>query len=173
MIRILSSRTALVDKSGMIMPDWFTFISDWARQFNKRTFSSSGAFASVTGTTDSTSAASVNVTVGVTGSLRLTVNTTTTSNANAKTIVVKAGSVIVQTVSVTNNTASQSFTFYLSGRAANSQYSAITSQINCTGTAGVVAADLSGNTQISIMLQLANSADSIALESYALEVEAS
>jgi len=169
-VRIISSRVDLVDKKGMIKPDWFTFFSDWVAQFNKRELTGSATATAVTGSTTATEALSASVVTGVTGSLRMTINTTTTNNANAKTIIVKAGGVVIQTATVTNSTAFQSISFLLSGRAANSQYCSVTSAINCTGTAGAVAVDMSGSVTISVELQLGNAADTITLQSYFIDL---
>jgi len=152
------------------MPDWFTFLSDWVAQFNKRELTGSSTAAAVTGSTTATEAANTKVAPGVTGSIRMTINTTTTNNANAKTIIVKAGGVVVQTATVSNSTDFQSISFMLSGRAANSQYCSVISAINCTGTAGSVAVDMSGSVTISVELQLGNAADTITLQSYSIDL---
>ena len=171
MIRILSSRTALVDNKGVIMPDWFTFLTDWVKQFNKRSVAYSTSATSVTGSTALTEAYSANCTPGNTGSVRMVINTTSTSNANAKTVIVKAGSVTIATIAISNNTAFQSCSLMITGRAANSQYMAVTGLLNCTVSPAALTFDMSGAVTFTVSLQLANSADTVALQSFSLDVE--
>jgi len=170
-IRILSSRVALTDVTGAIKSDWFAFFSDWVRQYNKRKVSATGTAYSVTDTTDETQAVTTQVAVGNTGSFKLTVNTSCTNNANAKTIVIQVGNTTIQTVSVNASTEFQSFTLQVIGRSAGNQYMAVTSQVNCSCSSGALTLDMSTAITLTISLQLGTITDTIALESWALDVE--
>jgi len=152
-------------------PEWFAFFSDWVRQYNKRQVSVSATRYPVTGSTDVTVAATMSATVGNSGSFRLTLNTSTTSNANAKTIIVKSGSTTILTATVDASTAFQSLSIQVTGRAASSQYLAVTNMVNCSASSGALTLDTSGNITLTVSLQLGTTTDTIALESWALDVE--
>lgn len=170
MIRILSSRVALAGVAQM-SPDWFTFFSNWVRQYNRRQVSASAVKYELTGSTDETAAATFAVSAGNMGSWKLTVNTSCTSNANVKTVIIKAGSTTIQTVTLDASTAAQSFSMQVIGRSAGNQYLSVTNQVNCAGTPAALTLDMSPSITITVSLQLGTITDTIALESWALDVE--
>jgi len=155
---------------GLMAPDWFTMFSDLIRAVNNSRFTASGTAYSLTGTTDETTAATIPVTVGNSGLFRLNLGLSCTSNANTKTVRVKAGTTTLTTITLDNNTASQFATVLVVGRGASSQY-VMAYGDNVAGASGATTADLSGNTTLTVTLQLGTNTDTIALESWALEVE--
>ena len=173
-VRMLSQTNALVDRTGLMQRGWFTMFVDLIKAVNSRRFTSSGAFYSLTGSTAGTTAATINVQAGNTGIIRLTLSFSTTNNANAKTVFVRLGSSLIQTLTITPSTASQTTQILIIGRGASSQYSSASTLINCTGSGGIATTeDLSANNTLTVSMQLGTITDTITLETWALEVEQS
>ena len=172
MIRILSQRNNLVDSADRMNHQWFDFFAGWVKSYNKRMPSFSGTRYELTGTTDATEATSSVVQMGSTGRLLLTIATSSSSNLNAKTVTVKLGGQLIATLSVATNTESQSASLLVCGRGASSQYVSAVALTNMTmADGGATTADISGNSTLSVELQLGTSTDTIALEMWALDVE--
>ena len=171
MIRLLGQKAAIADQRGLCMRDWFTMFADMVRAINNSRFTGSGTRYSHTGDLVSTEMVTIPVQMGNSGIARLAVATSTTSNANAKTLVIKIGGTTVQTVTLGTNTASQSVTMTIVGRGASSQY--VSCQFtNATGSGnGAYAVDMSGTAEIALFLQLGTISDTVAIESWTLEVE--
>ena len=170
MIRILSARVPLVGNQPMA-PDWFSFLADWVRDYNKKQYTVNAERQEVTGVSDAVEVAEATVTIGNGGSIRLTINTSCTNNANDKSMIIRANGVDIQTVSIDGSTDSQSFTMQIIGRGAGNQYMAVTNQINCAGVSGALTLDGFAAITMTVALQLSTITDTIALESWALYVE--
>ena len=172
LLRIIAQRVGLVDQQGRIGTDWFTFFENMVRAINASRVTSSGTAYSLTGTATETTAATINVISGNTGTFRLTLCTSCTSNANVKTVRVKIGSTTVQTITLDSTTASQSMGIQTVGRGASSQFTFPSLVLNCTASGGVASTEnLSANNTLVVTLQLGTITDTITLESWALEVE--
>jgi len=172
MIRLLSQRQELVDDAYRMTTSWFTMFSDLVRRVNYSQWNPSATAYALTGTTDETTAATINALIGNTGSFRLTLGLSSTSSVNAKTVRVKLGSTTIQTFTLSNSTASQTAQLVMTGRAASSQFSIPTSLINCTSSGGIASTEnISVNIAITVTLQLANSTETVTLENYILELE--
>jgi hypothetical protein len=170
-VRILSQRAAIVDKAGRIMPDWFTFLLDLVRRVNGRTATSSTERYSLTGSAVEAEAVTTQVQPGNTGTIRLTICMTATDNANSKTVRVKLGGQTVQVIEVTSG-GSASASILIVGRAADDQFISPVALYGCTADGGQAAtADMSGTTLLAVTMQLGTITDTIALESWALDVE--
>lgn len=184
-LRILSQRSALVDKMGLMLPDWFTMFVNLINAVNglittvgNRRITSSGEYVSITDTTDVTVLKTIPFNMGNTGVARLSLAFSgTNDDTNPKTVFVTVG-VDVPPIEIDldldalNNWASVEI--MVVGRAANSQFVYPIALRNCTSYSGSSQeADLSGDSTITISGQLSIDTDIIALESWVLEVEQS
>lgn len=173
MIRILAQRVGLVDQSGLMRSDWFRMFESLIKQVNKYTTTSASGSESVTGTATETEAVSMNVFIGKSGSALLTMATTCTNNANAKTVAVTLGGTTIQTYTIDPTTDTQTMQLLIVGRGTD-QYITALSSVNATGSGSLSSSlDLSSTVTLAITLQLADSADTITLESWLLNVEQS
>ena len=172
-IRMLSQRAGLVDQSGRMEQPWFVMFGDMVRWINRQSSSSATARKAITGTTDSTLAVSMPIDMGNTGNAVLTLAMTATNNANAKTVTVKVGDTVVQTIAIDASTSSQTAQVMICGRGKADQYTALISGTNCTGTGMATAVDMSSGSTLSVYMQLGTTTDTIALESWALETRQS
>lgn len=135
----------------------------------------SAVAASVTGTTNETTLATVTVpagAVGANGLLRITTLWSVTNNANNKTVRHKLGSTTVWTASPTSTASGQ---FQSITRARNSTSSQVT-QFSSTTNFGTSAnaqttssLDFTGAVTLTITAQLATSTDTATLEAYTVE----
>jgi len=172
MLKMLAQRSAMVDKAGQLVTPWFTLLADLVRTVNAKRVTAEVTAESVTGTTDETTAATIPVVLGTRGIGKLTLALSMTANANAKTVRVKLGSTTVQTYTL-NNASSGSLSLMIVGTGKATQTSMTTAAWNVTPTGGITnsAEDMSGSITITVTLQLGTSTDTIALESWALDVE--
>lgn len=142
------------------------------RTVNNSRFTSSAIAYPVTNSTALTIAATIPVQAGNTGIVRLSMAFSTTNNANAKTAVIKIGSTVIQTLTLTPSTATQSAQVLIVGRAASSQYTSLAQAVNCTGSGGIATVEnMAATASVTISLQLGLVTDTVSLESWALEVE--
>ena len=173
MLRILAQRVPFTDAASRIKQDWFVFLSDIANAVNKRSTQASAAASEVTGTTDETSLATINVGPYSTGSVVLTMATTCTNNANAKTITIKINGTTAQSWSLDASTDTQTIGAVIVWRSASSLYVVPSSAHNCAPSGGQEVAVTSGsNLQIEISGTLALFNDSVRLEAWAMDVSA-
>ena len=184
-LRILSQRSAFVDKSGLMLPDWFTLFVNLINAVNgliptvgNRRITSSGEYVSITDTTDVTVLKTIPFNMGNTGVARLSLAFSgTNDDTNPKTVFVTVGESVPPIeididIDALNHCASVEI--MVVGRAANSQFVYPIALRNCTSYSGSSQeADLSGNSTITISGQLSIDTDIIALESWVLEVEQS
>lgn len=171
MIRILSQKSAAVDSSGRWMRDWFTVIGDIINGINKSRVTWSGKRITYTGATAPYLATTIGAQAGNTGLMRLVINTATTNSANAKSVQVKVDDVLVITADIAASTEEQVIDVMVAGSGASLQYCSASGS-NCTiSQSGQTSIDMSGNSTVGIYLIIADSTDSISLESWALYVE--
>lgn len=171
-LRILSQRANAVDSGGFWMQNWFTLLADMVRAINHSRFTGSGTRAVVTDTTDSTQAVTIPVLAGNTGLVRLSLSFSCTDNANAKTAIVQLGDTTIQTITIDPSTEFQSAQILIVGRGASSQFTSAISLSNCTGSGGIATTEnMAANNTLTVSMQLGTITDTIALESWALEVE--
>ncbi|MCW5141070.1 hypothetical protein [Burkholderia cenocepacia] len=133
--------------------------------------------ASVTGTTDTTTLATIAIPGGTlheSGALRVTTLWSYTNSANAKVLQVQFGGSVFLNQSQTATSSSQAQTIVRNRGAANSQVgfaAAAANQYSSSGAAVVVAAvDTTKDQQLVLTARLANVAETITLESYTVEV---
>ena len=171
---MLAQRVKLVNNLGEIASNWFTMFVDLVKTVNNRRFTASGVRHELTGSTDATVATTINVIAGNLGIVRLSLSFSCTNNANAKTAIITLGSTVIQTLTIAPSTSSQSAQILIIGRGASSQFTNAVSLSNCTGSGGIATTeDISVNNTITVSMQLGTITDTIALESWALEVEQS
>ena len=173
MIKLPAQRVTLVDNLNNLTTEWYKSLLLLTRSVNNSRFTSSGSVATVTGTT-SALAATIPVNMGNGGSVRLSVGLSSTNNANAKSLIVKLGATTIQTYAIDPSTDTQTAQIFIVGRGANDQYTTNLPSVNCVGSGGTESTeDASGNINITLLVQLANSADSVSVEAWMLEVEQS
>jgi hypothetical protein len=139
----------------------------------------SGAANALTGTTSRTAMASVSIpagTLGPNGFIRVTMQWSNTSSANAKTIDTKFGGTTFLNLSGFTSTASNRYQFVLMNRnATNSQIANPAAQAGGgwgtnTGSPTTGSVDTTSTQTLEIGATLANSGETITLESYIVEV---
>jgi hypothetical protein len=147
-------------------PDWFSFFTNWVKDYNReRTIAASGS-ASSTGVTETT-AATIKLSAGNNVSIRLTIATSCTNNANAKTLRVRLNSTTIQTYNIDPSTDTQTMQLVIAGRGAASQYVYNLASVNSVGSgANAVTENMADSSTIYITLEASNAADSITLESW-------
>jgi len=163
----------LVDSAGRPAPLWWRLINDLVTWTNKRTSQQLAGRTEHTGTAVDTSIASMQVTSGTRGIIRLSLALTMTANANAKTVKVKIGSSTVQAYTL-DNAASASISLCIAGMGNNAQtsYTISAQGASVSGEPVVLTTeDMSAISTIAIFMQLSTITDTIALESYALDLE--
>ena len=163
----------LVDSAGRPAALWWRLINDIVAWVNRRTSQSLVTRYDHTGTTTDTSVASMQVTTGTRGIVRLDLALTMTANANAKTVSIKIGNSIAQSYTL-DNAASAAISMVIVGMGNNKQTCYTTGVTGATvaGDACVLTTeDMGGISTIAVFMQLGTITDTIALESYALEVE--
>lgn len=174
MIKLPAQRVTLVDNLNNLTTEWYKSLLLLTRSVNNSRFTSSGSVATVTGTTSATVAATIPVNMGNGGSVRLSVGLSSTNNANVKILIVNLGATTIQTYAIDPSTDTQTAQIFIVGRGANDQYTTNLPSVNCVGSGGTESTeDASGNINITLLVQLANSADSVSVESWLLEVEQS
>jgi hypothetical protein len=161
------------DKDGRPAALWWRLFNDLVSWTNKRTSQQLASRVEHTGTADDTSVASMAITTGTRGVVRLSIALTMTANANAKTVTVKIGGSTAQTYTL-DNAASAVISLCIVGMGNNKQTCYTTGLTGATVSGEPVAlttADLSATSTIAIYMQLGTITDTIALESYALDLE--
>ena len=171
MLTLPSQRVTLAN-SGLMTAEWFRSFADWLKDYNRKTVTRSATASSVTATTDSTQVATVSIPAINTGSVRLTLAISCTNNVNDKTVTVKLGTTVIQTITIDASTDTQSAQILILGRTGSTQYTSPVSLINCTGSGGIATTEnLTANNTIAVFMQLGTITDTITLESMALELE--
>lgn len=168
---MLSQRSRAVDGSYGFMREWFTLFADIVKSINNSKFIGSGDSFSHTGDTSEVLAKTIPIRMGNNGLARLSLSTSCTANANAKTVTIKLGGTTIQTVTIDSGSSSQFIQITIVGRGASSQYIS-GSFNNASGSgSGPYSIDMSGSVNIEVTMQLGTSTDTIALETWTLEVE--
>ena len=168
MIRLLAQRSELADKNGRMSQAWWTFFSEWVRDYNKKSSQWSGELSSHTGSTAATELASFSINIGKSGIATISLLMSATNNANAKTIVVKANGVDANTITLSPSTATQSVQLILTARSASQAYCGAVSAQNCTPTATTVAIDTTDSITVTVYGSLSVDTDTVGLESWAV-----
>lgn len=135
----------------------------------------SAVAASITGTLTETTLGTVTVPAGLmgtSGALRITTLWTFTNSANTKTLKVKFGSGVPMNFAFTTTAGSQAVTIVRNRGAANSQVGFNNATLpfsNTTGAAYTSSIDTSASVDITFTATLANTGETITLESYTVE----
>lgn len=132
---------------------------------------------SITGTLTETTLATITIPgglMGANGQVEIVAFWSFTSSANIKTLKVKFGAATIQNSSQTTNTVQQTYLRVANRNSAASQVAFVvgaTSGLGATGGAVVTAAnDTASDVQIQITGQLANTGETITLESYIVKL---
>lgn len=141
-----------------------------------RVLAQSGVAASVTGTTNETTLATITLpggAMGINGGVRIHTLWSMTNNANNKTQKVKFGGTSILFYTLTSVAGNQTLTIYRNRGAANSQVGLANSStgIGNTSSAPTTSSiDTSADVTILITGQLATGTDTLTLEAYSVEV---
>jgi hypothetical protein len=163
------------DKDGKPSSLWWRLFNDLVTWTNKRTSQRPDTRTEHSGTADDTQVASMAITTGTRGIIKLSIALTMTANANAKTVTIKIGNSIAQAYTLGTG-ASAAISLCIVGMG-NSKQACYTTGVTGATVSGepvlLTTADLSASSTVAIFMQLGTITDTIALESYALDVEQS